>query len=99
MLLLPGKKKMATIIVASMGKKPDYVQNVGEESDTGEYKVPEGESASMDDMGLVSAAESILKAVKDGKPKALAQAMKDFIYMCDEQYSAEGEQSGDNNDD
>jgi hypothetical protein len=39
MLLSPGKKKMATIIVASMGKKPDYVQNVGEESDTGEYKV------------------------------------------------------------
>jgi len=99
MLLSPGKKKMATIIVASMGKKPDYVQNVGEESDTGEYKVPEGESSSMDDMGLVSAAESILKAVKDGKPKALAQAMKDFIYMCDEENSAEGETSGDNNDD
>jgi len=99
MLLSPGKKKMATIIVASMGKKPDYVQSVGEESDTGEYKVPEGESSGADDVGLVSAAESILKAVKDGKPKALAQAMKDFIYMSQEEPTEEGETSGDNNDD
>lgn len=84
MLLMPGKKKVATIIVAGMSpKKPDFVQKMGEEGDTGEYKVPEGEDESM--MGLVSAAESVMKAFKDGNAKNAAKALKNFIYMCEEE--------------
>lgn len=98
MLLMPGKKKVATIIVAGMSpKKPDFVQKMGEEGDTGEYKVPEGESDSM--MGLVTAAESVMKAFKDNNAKNAANALKNFIDMyeacCDDGMEGESENGND----
>ena len=93
MLLMPGKKKVATLIVASMSpKKPEYVQGMGEEGETGEYELPEGE----DDkgMGLVSAAEAVMKAIKNDSAKDMARALKNFIYMCEE---GEDMENGDNN--
>ena len=96
MLLLPNKKKVASLIVASMSpKKPDYVQKLGEESDTGEYKLPESDE---DDskMGLKTVAESIIKAVKEDKPEDVVKSLKQFIYMCGHSED-EGTEDGDDN--
>ena len=96
MLLLPNKKKVASIIVASMSpKKPDYVQKMGEESDTGEYKLPEGDEDDSQ-MGLKTVAESIIKAVKEDKPEDFAKHLKHFIYRCDQSGDGEMENGDDN---
>lgn len=96
MLLLPNKKKVASLIVASMSpKKPDYVQKLGEESDTGEYKLP-GSDEEDSQMGLKTVAESIIKAVKEDKPEDVVKSLKQFIYICSPSDDGEMEHGDDN---
>lgn len=79
MLLLPNKKKMASVIVASMTKKkPDFVQSLGEESKTDGFKVPEDEEYGPD-VGLEASMDTLIKAIKAGDAKGAVQAMKDFL--------------------
>ena len=79
MLLLPHKKKMATIIVAGLKPKKDYVQAIGEESDTGSFKVPEGEAGPT---GLEAAMGSFLSAVEAKDTAAMAEALKEAVSYC-----------------
>lgn len=82
MLLMPNKKKMASMIVAGLGKKkPDYVQGLGEESGTGEFKAPESEESP--DAGLEASMDALIMAVKDGNAKAAVKAFKELWTQCE----------------
>jgi hypothetical protein len=90
MLLMPNKKKIATLIVAS-AKQPSYVQKLGEESKTGKFELPEDEM-SMDAMGLEAAMEDLLKAFESKDAKAMAEAFKTAMELCgsgEEEYKEE----------
>lgn len=86
MLLMPNKKKIASVIIAGIGgkKKPDYVQKLGEESGTGEFKVPEPEA---DADGVEAAMEDFLRAVERKDAKAMARALKNALVMCESEES------------
>lgn len=90
MLLMPNKKKMASVIVATLGKKkPDHVQALGEESGTGEYKLPEDEGS--DDMTALEACmDDFLKAVEAKDAKAMAAALKSAL-VCAKEPEAEAD--------
>ena len=96
MILAPQKKKLATLVVERMGKKPGFVQKLGEES------APDGmgEEAEMDDsVGLEACAEDIIKAMESKSTKALALALKDFFIMInDEEPMEEPEYEGAENE-
>jgi len=78
------KKKMATIIMAKMGKKPE------------EQEVPQSEDgAEQDDStALKTAGEEFLQAIESKSPLAVAEALKALIELCEspEQEAAEHEQ-------
>lgn len=81
MLLMPNKKKIATLIVSGM--KPDFVQKMGEKSEEKPFDMPESEGE-VGSIGLVSSAEKIMAAIKEGKPTQLVSALKEFYAMCEE---------------
>lgn len=91
MLLNPDRKKMALMIIGSMKKKPDFVQKLGEKSDTGSYKLPDEDMPTDASAGLEAAADDILRAVKSDDAKRLMEALKDFFYMCDDMPHEENE--------
>lgn len=98
MIIAPQKKKLAMLIVERMGKKPDFIQKLGDES-----KGPSMENeVEMDDsMAVETIAEDILKAIESKNAKELAICLKDFFVMVDEKEDeeedlTEGEMSGDN---
>lgn len=72
MLLMPNKKKIATLIVSRI-KKPDFVQKLGDESKTGSYDLPEKEE---EGMGLKAAMEDFLRAVEAKDARGMAEAFK-----------------------
>ncbi len=78
--MLPGKNKIATMIVERMsGPKP-----MGE-------KVEDSASSLSDyDMALESACEDILSAIETKNIKLLMGAMKDFHSIYDEEMEAQG---------
>lgn len=84
MLLMPNKKKIATIIVSGLGgrKKDDFVQGMGEENGTGEYKLPEEDSD--DSMGLEAAMDDFLRAVDKKDAAGMARAFKNAMVLCEE---------------
>jgi hypothetical protein len=89
MLLLPNKKKIATIIIGRM-KQPDYVQNLGDEP-KGEFKLPEDEEGSS--MGLEAAMDDLIAAIESKDAKAMAEAFKSACALADaEEDDAEAEQ-------
>lgn len=78
-----GKKKQATLIIASMSKKPKS------ESESSPEMGPEMES---DVSGLEMAAEDIMAAIARKDAQALMHAMKAFHGMCmDEESESEPE--------
>lgn len=80
MLLMPARKRIATLILGG-SSKPPFVQKMGEESGTGEYSLPEGpgsEGPGEVSMELESAAEEIIRAIDRKDAKALAAALLDF---------------------
>jgi hypothetical protein len=82
-LLMPNKKKIASVIVAGMKPKEDFVQKMGEENGTGSYKLPEKEDDG-DSMGLESAMEAFLSAADKKDPKGMAKAFKNAMVLCEE---------------
>lgn len=89
MLLLPNKKKAATIIVGAV-KQPDFVQKLGEESSMkAKYELPDDdESGEMEGMeaeglGLEAAMEELLAAIEKKDAKALAEAFQSAMALCD----------------
>lgn len=81
MLLMPDKKKIATLIVA--GAKPDFVQKFGEKSEDPEIDMDMAEDEESNE-GLELAAVAVSKAVKADDAKKLVKALKAFIQMCDD---------------
>lgn len=85
MLLMPNRKKVASVIVAGMkrggDKKPDFVQKLGEESGTGDFKAPEPEDDDVD-VGLEAAMDEFLSAVEAKDAKGMARALKSAVSMC-----------------
>jgi hypothetical protein len=73
MMMMSPKKKIATIIMASLGKKPE-----GPKVEPVSNEVPEEDNS----MAEESSAEAVLKAVESKDAKALAAAMKDFLEIC-----------------
>lgn len=86
MLLMPNKKKVASIIVASLGHRraseEPHVQKLGEDSGTGEYKIPEPEDESA--MGLESAMEEFLRAADKKDARGMARAFRNALVLCDD---------------
>lgn len=83
MLLMPNKKKVATLIVGSMRKPSDSVQRLGESSGTGKYDVPEGEDSDKD-VAVESAMQDLIDAIDAKDAKAAAKAFKTAVYLCDD---------------
>lgn len=84
MLLMPQKKKLATVIVGKM-TTPDFVQKMGEESSTGGYNVPEED----DSMVLEEIMGSFMRAIDRRDAKQAVQALKDFMELCGSEESGE----------
>lgn len=100
MIMAPQKKKLATIVIERMGKKPSFVQSLGEESQPDGMESQEAEQD--DSIALETIAEDIIKAIKSDNVKELALCLKDFFVMVDdeedmeEEASEEGDMSGEN---
>ena len=82
MLLQPHRKKMVTVIVDRItapkrGERPN-VQELGEESETGEYKTPSDDEL----MGLESALSDFSKAMEAKDFRTAALAFRDAMSMC-----------------
>ena len=74
-MLKDRKKAVADILIAlAPSKKESPMSGMGEK--------PEEEEDGMD-MGLEAAAEDVLVAIKRQDAKALAEAMKALVEMCD----------------
>lgn len=74
MLMKDDKNKMASVIVASMGKKPG-------ESEESEM-APEVDGVEQDDsVGMESAAEELLAAVEQKSVKGIVEAFKAMYEM------------------
>jgi ABC-type Zn uptake system ZnuABC Zn-binding protein ZnuA len=73
MMLGPKKKKMVSTIVAQIVRQP-----IPKKMDE------EGKEYDEMEMGLESAASEIIKALEAKDSKALMTALKDFIYLCQE---------------
>ncbi len=81
MLLMPNRKKVATIIVQGLKPKADFIQELGTENGTGEYKMPENEGSSM---GLEAAMDDFLRAMDRKDAGGMARAFKNAMLLCDE---------------
>lgn len=73
MLLMPAAKKVASIIVSGP-KKPDFVQDVREGSETGEYTTPEDEPKAEDE--YVSHARDLVAAVDQKDVERVAAILR-----------------------
>lgn len=95
MLLMPNKKKIATIIMAGIdgGKKPDYVQRMGEESGTGGFAIKREEKESGVSEGLEAAMEDLLAAINRKDARAMARAVKNALIICDHEDDGDDEGS------
>ena len=83
MLLMPNKKKIASLIVS--GSKPDYVQKMGEKGPDKPFDLSELEDDDMGEeysAGLEAAADKIASSIKKGDTANLVSSLKDFIEMC-----------------
>lgn len=80
MLLMPNKKKIATLIVS--GAKPDYVQKMGEKSEDKPIDMSQAESDDEYGIGLEASAEKMISAFKAGSAASLVSALKEFMEMC-----------------
>lgn len=73
-MLLSPKKKIASMIVAGIGKG---------KSDAKDSAVPTEEPESDDSYAVEAVMEDFIKAIKEGSAKSAASLFKDLIGMCD----------------
>lgn len=79
-MMMNDPKKKITTIIAGLGKSAEAPKNeMGDEMDSS--------------MGLMSAAEDMLLAVKENSPKRLMEAMKAFVQMQMDEPSEEPSES------
>lgn len=77
MLLMSPRRRIATIIVDG-ASKPEFVQSMGEESETGSFVLPEAEGEEEVTYELELAAKDVLAAFEKKDAKALARALCAF---------------------
>lgn len=79
MLLMPNKKKVASLIVNGM-KQPDYVQKMGDDKETNPFPKfpdsPDGTEGDDDGMGMESAMDDFVSAFEKKDSKGMAKAFK-----------------------
>lgn len=84
-MLMFDKKKIATTIVAKMKDKdkPDFVQKIGDKSyEAKEVDSSKPESDSM--MGMLAAADDLIKAIHAKDAKAVHAALMNHYAMAEE---------------
>lgn len=83
MLLMPNKKKMASLIVAGLGKSSadKHVQKLGDENGTGDYKLPEDEDGQGSDLEV--AMSDFLTAMGKKDAAGMARAFKSALVLCE----------------
>lgn len=87
MLLLPQKKKIATIVMSKLMPKEtresgDFIQrDVKSEPAEGSLANPEEENSP----ALESCMVAFLHGIERKSPSDMVSALKDFFYMCDEE--------------
>ena len=86
MLMMGGKKKLASTIVGKLKGSPDFVQKCGEKSKEVDMSAPEVDS----DPGMMSAAEDLISAIESKDAKKVMSALKSAYAMCDSK--SEGEE-------
>jgi hypothetical protein len=88
MIMGGDKKKLATILVEKIGGKKD---EEGAAANKAAFEKMAGEPESQIDEGLLSGAEDVMAAINAGEPKRVAEALRDFFYICDSMPHLEGE--------
>lgn len=83
MMMLPDKKKMASIIVAKA--KPGGMDEIVDE-------VMPGEAIDDKSMALEDAASMIMSAMEKKDAKMMVSALKDFMDMCESDDSYESDE-------
>jgi hypothetical protein len=79
MLMMGGKRKIASTIVGKLKGAPDFVQKLGEKSKDVDMNMPEVDSSP----GLMSAAEDLISAIESKDAKKVMSALKSAYAMCD----------------
>jgi hypothetical protein len=81
MLMMPQKKKIATLIMGS--KKPDFVQGLGDSS--GDTKMVDPNEPEKDNsVALESAMQDFSQALKGEDVKAMVSAFRSLLDIADE---------------
>lgn len=87
MLLMPNKKKIATMIIGKSDDSPSFV----DKGEPGVSKQHVGEGPDSDDSyAYEQMAHDIISAVSSHDAKRLVSALKSFFEMCDEAPHEEG---------
>lgn len=83
MLIMPQKKKITTIFAERLfngdDKNADFVQRMGEESEPVSKQAPTSTLSAED-----AAMNSFLRAMDRKDAKGMASALKDFMYLCEQ---------------
>ena len=88
MLLMPNKKKIASMIIS---KKPETQSFVDKGASGGIAVSHAGDEPEQDDSyAYEQMAHDIIAAVSSHEPKRLVSALKSFFEMCDESPHEEG---------
>lgn len=84
MLNLLGKQRMITLIVDGLGgqkgPRAPYVQKMGDEPNTGEYKVPDSEFA------LTQCMQKFKSCMDRDDFSGMAKAMREAMEICESPY-------------
>lgn len=88
MIMGGDKKKLATILVDRIGGKRD---EEGAAANKAAFEKMAGEPEYEMDEGLLAGAEDVMAAFNAGEPKRLAEALRDFVQICDSLPHIEGE--------
>ncbi len=76
MMMMPDKKKMMSIILGSLSPSNEARKDKMKDSDE-----PEDDKSS----ALRDAMEKFLRAVKSESPDGMVRALKDFVYLCEDE--------------
>lgn len=81
MLLMPDKKKVASVIVSRI--KPPYVQREDSQDFVEKESVPSREDAGIKEagIGLIACSEKCMDALKNNDAEAFSDYLKDFMSM------------------
>jgi hypothetical protein len=83
--MIPDKKKAVSVIVAGIKPKKSEPKEEGGSADFVDKGDDEDEGGLPEvDPGLEAAADDVLAAIEGKDAATLAQALKDFFYLCQE---------------